>query len=856
MEGGVRFRGALPGVDVEVGGITGGVEDWLVFASAPARETVTYDVDLHQVAGLRLVEGVLELLDAGGAPRLRVRRPVVVGADGVSHAAALTVPDCAVDRDPAPPWDRPVTAPGSDRCSLVVSWGEAVGDPVPYPARVDPAWTESTVLVTPRHSHAAALLQDGRVLVAGGYTALGSTTYITDAEVYDPVTRTWAVTGSMTRGRAKTLAFTLSSGRVLVPAGDDGLLPTADLYDPGTGTFRATGAMRSGRDDPGSALLPDGRVLVFGGCTAYSFTCTALSDDAEVYDPGTDTWTSVATAMSDPRQDATATLLPDGRVVVAGGCRMPGAAFSCFTTATSVDVFDATTDAFVPVASLPTGLQGHSAAPLPSGELLVVGGTSNGVVVRDAFTWDPLADTWTAVPSAPRDHNITEAAVLPSGSVFVAGSWGSSASFDAILANVDRFDPTTGTWRGERSMARARGAGTTTRLADGRILVAGGFDGDAAGIVGVNPTAEVFDEDCDDPDDDQVCAPEDVCDGDDRLDDDSDGLPDACDGCPAHPDPGQEDADGDGFGDACDDCPDPSDPDDLDRDGFCDGVDLCLGFPDLDDDDFDAIPDGCDSCPTDFDDGTDQDGDGLADACDPCPSPLDPIDSDADGSCDGADLCPGADDAEDLDADGAPDACDPCPDDAGDDSDDDGVCDSDDQCAGADDDGPDADADGFPDACDTCPDVGDDQLDTDGDGSGDACDCRPDDAAIHPGAAEVCNFEDDDCDGSVNTGAVDAVSGFEDFDGDGFGSGEETVSCPGPGFTTEDGDCDDTFAGVSPGATETCNGRDDDCDGEVDPGCDDASDEEGGCGCDQPASGPVVAPLVVALLALRRRRRS
>src|SRR5206468_4432855 len=90
------------------------------------------------VRGLRLVAGTLELLDEGGAPRLRVSPPYVVGADGVNIGAALALAGCAVDENPSAPWGRAVTAPGASSCTLRVSWPR---DGVSYPAVLDPRWT-------------------------------------------------------------------------------------------------------------------------------------------------------------------------------------------------------------------------------------------------------------------------------------------------------------------------------------------------------------------------------------------------------------------------------------------------------------------------------------------------------------------------------------------------------------------------------------------------------------------------------------------------------------------------------------------------------------------------------------------
>ena len=108
----------------------------------------------------------------------------------------------------------------------------------------------------------------------------------------------------------------------------------------------------------------------------------------------------------------------------------------------------------------------------------------------------------------------------------------------------------------------------------------------------------------------------------------------------------------------------------------------------------------------------------------------------------------------------------------------------------------------------------------------DDTDCDDADATQYPGADEYCNNEDDDCDGDVDEDdAVDAVIGYEDADGDGFGDAAVTeVACDlPPGFVADSTDCDDSDAAVNPSAEEVCNGVDDDCD----PGTHELGDHDG-----------------------------
>jgi Galactose oxidase, central domain/Kelch motif len=164
----------------------------------------------------------------------------------------------------------------------------------------------------------ATLLPDGQVLIAAGGT--------TNAELYNPATRSFAATAKMPLAVSGATATLLPNGKVLVAGGVHGFhqVTNAELYDPATGTWAATGAMNVARSGQTATLLPSGEVVVAGGgCNGSGYGCDAGSfesalSSAELYNPATGTWAKTG-SMKDGREDFTATLLKNGQVLAAGG---------------------------------------------------------------------------------------------------------------------------------------------------------------------------------------------------------------------------------------------------------------------------------------------------------------------------------------------------------------------------------------------------------------------------------------------------------------------------------------------------------------------------------------------------------
>ncbi len=253
---------------------------------------------------------------------------------------------------------------------LIVGGGNDVMSPPPGPFRAeiyDPA-TETTHLTAatnhPRAWGTATLLNDGRVLVAGGEVRGATAT----TEIFDPATEEFVETGNMLRPRSYHAAVRLQDGRVLVigGAGSD-IPPDAELFDPSTGRFSAAGPMpwRPGGSFGGAQalLMPDGRVLVI----EPSGDDAALTTTVQVYDPAADEF-RVGPSLPSPRHDHRIALLDDGRVLILGGWgqHAPGQAADAY-------IFDPATDAIVATDPLNDPRLAPFVATLSDGRVLVVG---------------------------------------------------------------------------------------------------------------------------------------------------------------------------------------------------------------------------------------------------------------------------------------------------------------------------------------------------------------------------------------------------------------------------------------------------------------------------------------------------
>jgi WD40 repeat protein len=216
----------------------------------------------------------------------------------------------------------------------------------------------------------STLLENGRVLVTGGYDGIVADAVFAEAEIYNPATGSWSKSGSMAYGRSYHTATLLNSGKVLIAGGSDS--KKAELYDPATGKFSLTGSMTVPTSYQTATLLQDGRVLIAGGCEGRPFLCGPYLTSAEIYDPGTGTFSRTG-SMKAARENAQAVLLPNGKVLIVGGDQgEPDINF--WDSLGSAELYDPATGKFTPTGSMNIPRTQFSATLLPNGKVLVAGG--------------------------------------------------------------------------------------------------------------------------------------------------------------------------------------------------------------------------------------------------------------------------------------------------------------------------------------------------------------------------------------------------------------------------------------------------------------------------------------------------
>ncbi|MCB9868151.1 MAG: hypothetical protein H6816_16115 [Phycisphaerales bacterium] len=342
-------------------------------------------------------------------------------------------------------------------------------------------WAVAAQMPQARAGHTSALV-GGAVIVAAGGDSFQS---LVDALSYDPTAGSWTPAKDMPTARGGHCAVVLPDGRLLIaggiPVGGMFTSPTAatEIFDPKKQDWAPPGSgMNQPRHSHECALLPGGAVLAAGGFVQAPPLPVATAS-TEVFEPSKG-WTMVAPMLSE-RIGHTATSLPDGRVLIAGGADKTQQFLA------TAEVFDPKSGGFIATGSLAVPRAEHRAVALQDGNVLVVGGWSSLTdPLYDAELYDPAQGTWSAAGSMAVARTVMTVTLLPSGKVLVIG--GNDAQ--GPVASAELFDPSLSSWSSAGAMAVARADHAAALLPSGQVLVTGGW---TTGVPSPTNSAELFD---------------------------------------------------------------------------------------------------------------------------------------------------------------------------------------------------------------------------------------------------------------------------------------------------------------------------------------------------------------------------
>lgn len=328
--------------------------------------------------------------------------------------------------------------------------------------------------------HAAVATADGGVLMLGGGRGLGAFSGAIDR--FDPATGRVTRLGQLAQGRAMATATRLPDGRVLLAGGVGTSLDSrpAELVDERTGQVTPAGALSVARQDHAAVLLANGAVLVLGGLATGEGELFGFSRSAELWEPATQRFRRLGARMTIQRAGHSATLLPDGRVLVAGG-------FSASAAYRFAEIFDPATETFTPLPDLLPLRANHLALQAPDGAVLLIGGetepagTVEPLPLSSVWRFDPARQRFDALPPLLAPRTLARGAMLPSGQVLL---FGGQHVAGVPVASAEQYDVAIG-GRAIAPLDAPRQFHTVTRLPTGRIAVIGGetHDGSPLGTL-------------------------------------------------------------------------------------------------------------------------------------------------------------------------------------------------------------------------------------------------------------------------------------------------------------------------------------------------------------------------------------
>lgn len=370
-------------------------------------------------------------------------------------------------------------------------------------------WSAGPRTLTTHANHGLLLLKNGEAFVVAG-TGANGTGVSRRSERFDPLaestvanaeTGMWRAAASMRRSHGVGVGLSLADGRVLMAGGVDWSRPEpvhaeVETYDPATDTWTDEPPMTTARAVAVSALLPGGQVLAAGGIGNLSGDqgeATKRSRSSELRDPATGNWSPTGD-MKVARETSAWGVLGDGRVMVVGGTVIDDA--GAYTVTAATEIFDPVAQTWSSAEALGVARDSHSVATLNDGRLLVAGGFTrwddeegSPGITRSAEIYDPSSGRWSRTGEMRMARAMQAMVPLADGRMLVAGGFTIDGAGKRVAsASAELYNPATGAWTTTGSMLHPRFDAAIVRLASGEVLVLGGSDG-----VGALDAAELFD---------------------------------------------------------------------------------------------------------------------------------------------------------------------------------------------------------------------------------------------------------------------------------------------------------------------------------------------------------------------------
>ena len=458
-DGALVYSNAFANSDVIYRSTSAKTEEFICVKTPSENAEWSWEIDAGSLRPHILANGAIEWMDALHTPRLTITAPE--GKDASGHVLRCGE-QLRVTLSEA--------ANGKSRLTLNADMRNLT-----FPVVIDPSWSKSHDLINARADHTATVFLDingnPKILVAGGQDSNGA---LSSCEMYDPVTDTWTPTGALNSARYNHFAVLLADGTVMVGGGvaSGAELNSVEIYTPSTGIWTLVAPMVSARQLARAVLLQDNTVLIVSGLTSNGAMIVSSNERftpaATNVPPLPGSWAATG-ALTGSRSLFSATLLPSGKVLVAGGTPDGGTIFL-----TTAELYDPTgAGSFSTIAApMISGRYKHQAYLLQDGSgVLLVGGFNNGQF-PSAEIYSIAANNFNPSGSMSKARTEHKIAMLSNGKILAVGC------HDGSFAQVDLFDPPDGgTWALTGSTLTPHTRHQLVTLPDSRVMVIGGYVG-------------------------------------------------------------------------------------------------------------------------------------------------------------------------------------------------------------------------------------------------------------------------------------------------------------------------------------------------------------------------------------------